>query len=126
MAYRPSGEARVRHLLVEEKAASPAHTNVKRETLSADGYQDFAGPTQLCEVVREEIMANRNKNEDTDFVVVGQEPRLSARVCRSAVPGAVGRDPRGPADMRQPPEISLSGYYSSTAFGRCGRDNLSG
>ncbi len=40
-------------------------TDVKRETLSADGYQNFAGPTQLCEVVREEIMANRNKNEDT-------------------------------------------------------------
>jgi hypothetical protein len=33
--------------------------------LSADGYQNFAGPTQLCEVVRQEIMANRNKNEDT-------------------------------------------------------------
>jgi len=40
-------------------------TDLKRETLSADGYQNFAGPTQLCEVVREEIMANRNKNEDT-------------------------------------------------------------
>ena len=40
-------------------------TDIKRETLSADGYQNFAGPTQLCEVVREDIMANRNENEDT-------------------------------------------------------------
>jgi Protein of unknown function (DUF3108) len=40
-------------------------TDIKRETLSADGYQNFAGPTQLCEVVRQEIVANRNKNEDT-------------------------------------------------------------
>ena len=40
-------------------------TDVKREILSADGYQNFAGPTQVCEVVREEIMANQNKNEDT-------------------------------------------------------------
>ena len=40
-------------------------TNGKRETLPADRYQNFAGPTQLCEVVREEIVANRSKNEDT-------------------------------------------------------------
>jgi hypothetical protein len=33
--------------------------------LSPDGYQNLAGPTQLCEIVRQEIMANRNKNEDT-------------------------------------------------------------
>jgi hypothetical protein len=39
--------------------------DLKREILSADGYQSFAGPTQVCEVVREEIMAIRNKNEDT-------------------------------------------------------------
>jgi len=32
---------------------------------TADGYQNFAGPTQLCEVVRQEIMGNRNKNDDT-------------------------------------------------------------
>jgi hypothetical protein len=37
----------------------------KRETLSADRYQNFAGPTQVCEVVREEISAARDKNEDT-------------------------------------------------------------
>jgi Protein of unknown function (DUF3108) len=40
-------------------------TDVKREILSADGYQNFAGPTQVCAVVREEITANRNTNEDT-------------------------------------------------------------
>jgi Protein of unknown function (DUF3108) len=40
-------------------------TDVKRELLTADNHQNFAGPAQLCEVVREEIVANRNKNEDT-------------------------------------------------------------
>jgi hypothetical protein len=40
-------------------------TDVKREMLDTDGYQNFAGPTQLCEVVREEIVASRNRNEDT-------------------------------------------------------------
>ncbi|MGC2199365.1 MAG: DUF3108 domain-containing protein [Stellaceae bacterium] len=40
-------------------------TDVKRETLSADGYQNFAGPTQVCEVVREDIQASRNHDEDT-------------------------------------------------------------
>ncbi len=40
-------------------------TDGKRETLSADGYQNFAGPTQVCEVVREEIPANPDRNEDT-------------------------------------------------------------
>jgi len=32
-------------------------TDVKRETLSADGYQNFAGPTQVCEVFREDVGA---------------------------------------------------------------------
>jgi hypothetical protein len=40
-------------------------TDVKRETLSADGHQSFAGPTQVCEVVREDIQANPDHNEDT-------------------------------------------------------------
>jgi Protein of unknown function (DUF3108) len=40
-------------------------TDVKRENLSADRYQNFAGLTQVCEVVREEILANRNTSEDT-------------------------------------------------------------
>jgi hypothetical protein len=40
-------------------------TDVKRETLSADGYQNFAGPTQVCEVVRADIRANPDRNEDT-------------------------------------------------------------
>jgi len=37
----------------------------KREALAADGYQNFAGPSQVCEVAREDIQANRNHNEDT-------------------------------------------------------------
>lgn len=40
-------------------------TDVKRETLSADGHQNFAGPTQVCQVVRDEIVVNRNRDEDT-------------------------------------------------------------
>jgi Protein of unknown function (DUF3108) len=40
-------------------------TDVKREMLTADGYQDFAGPSQVCEVVREDIATNPDRNEDT-------------------------------------------------------------
>jgi hypothetical protein len=40
-------------------------TDLMREMLGTDGYQNFAGPTQVCEVVREEIVASRNHNEDT-------------------------------------------------------------
>jgi hypothetical protein len=40
-------------------------TDVKRDLLPADGHQNFAGSAQLCQVVREEIVANPNKNEDT-------------------------------------------------------------
>jgi hypothetical protein len=40
-------------------------TDIKRETLSADGYQNFTGPTQVCEVVREDVLVNRNQSEDT-------------------------------------------------------------
>ncbi|HYZ40384.1 MAG TPA: DUF3108 domain-containing protein [Stellaceae bacterium] len=40
-------------------------TDIKREMLTADGYQDFAGPSQLCEVLREDIATNPDHNEDT-------------------------------------------------------------
>jgi hypothetical protein len=40
-------------------------SDIKRETLSANGYQNFAGLTQVCEVTREEISASRGKDEDT-------------------------------------------------------------
>lgn len=40
-------------------------TDVEREMLSADGYQNFAGPSQVCEIVREDLMVNPDRNEDT-------------------------------------------------------------
>jgi hypothetical protein len=40
-------------------------TDVRRETLSADAYQNFAGPSQICEVVREDHVVNPDRNEDT-------------------------------------------------------------
>jgi hypothetical protein len=40
-------------------------TDLKREVLSADGYQNFAGPAQVCQVVREDIVVNPDRNEDT-------------------------------------------------------------
>ena len=40
-------------------------TDLKREKLSADGYQNFAGPAQVCQVVREDIVVNPDRNEDT-------------------------------------------------------------
>jgi hypothetical protein len=40
-------------------------TDVKRETLSADGYQAFASPAQVCEVVREDKQVSRDQSEDT-------------------------------------------------------------
>ena len=40
-------------------------TDIKRELLTADNHQNFAGPAQLCAVVREEMAANPDKNEDT-------------------------------------------------------------
>ena len=33
-------------------------SDLKRETLSADRYQKFAGPAQVCQVVREDIVVN--------------------------------------------------------------------
>jgi hypothetical protein len=40
-------------------------SDVKRETLSPDNYQRFAGQTQVCQVLREDIVVNRNQGEDT-------------------------------------------------------------
>ena len=40
-------------------------SDLKRETLSADGYQKFAGPAQVCQVVREDIVINPDRSEDT-------------------------------------------------------------
>lgn len=35
------------------------------ETLSADRYQVFAGPSEVCEVARQDIVDNPDRNEDT-------------------------------------------------------------
>jgi len=40
-------------------------SDVTRETLAADGYQNFAGQTQVCAVTREEIVLNPSHDEDT-------------------------------------------------------------
>jgi hypothetical protein len=40
-------------------------SDLKRDTLSADGYQKFAGPAQVCQVVREDIVVNPDRSEDT-------------------------------------------------------------
>jgi Protein of unknown function (DUF3108) len=40
-------------------------TDVEKVTLSADSYQNFAGPAQVCEVVREDIAVNPDRNEST-------------------------------------------------------------
>ena len=40
-------------------------SDVKREMLTADSYQSFAGPTQVCEVVRTDVVTSRNHDEDT-------------------------------------------------------------
>ena len=40
-------------------------TDLGSETLSPDDYQQFAGPTEVCEVVREDVVVNPNRNEDT-------------------------------------------------------------
>src|SRR5207244_1901249 len=33
-------------------------TDVKRETLSADDHQNFAGSSQVCEIVRQDLVLN--------------------------------------------------------------------
>jgi Protein of unknown function (DUF3108) len=40
-------------------------TDLKRETLSADRYQTFTGPSQVCAVARQDIVVNPDSNEDT-------------------------------------------------------------
>ena len=40
-------------------------SDLKRENLSADGYQKFTGPAQVCQVVREDIVVNPDSTEDT-------------------------------------------------------------
>jgi hypothetical protein len=40
-------------------------SEIGREVLSPDGYQNFAGPSEVCKVVREDIVANPDRNEDT-------------------------------------------------------------
>jgi hypothetical protein len=40
-------------------------SDVKEEVLSPDDHQGFAGPTRVCEVVREMIVANPDKKEGT-------------------------------------------------------------
>jgi Protein of unknown function (DUF3108) len=39
--------------------------DIKKDRLAADSYQNFAGPSQLCEVVREDIVVNPDRNEST-------------------------------------------------------------
>jgi hypothetical protein len=40
-------------------------TDLKQEVLSADSYQTFTGPSQVCQVVREDVVVNPDRNEDT-------------------------------------------------------------
>jgi hypothetical protein len=40
-------------------------TDLKRETLSADSYQNFSGLSQVCQVTRQDIVVNPDRNEDT-------------------------------------------------------------
>jgi hypothetical protein len=40
-------------------------TDLRQEMLSADSYQTFAGPAQVCQVVREDVVVNPDHNEDT-------------------------------------------------------------
>ena len=40
-------------------------TDVKRENLAADSHQNFAGPTQVCEVVRRDIVTSRDRDDET-------------------------------------------------------------
>ena len=40
-------------------------TDIEREMLSADGRQNFAGLSQVCQIVREDLVVNSDRNEDT-------------------------------------------------------------
>jgi Protein of unknown function (DUF3108) len=40
-------------------------SDLKQEVLVADGYQNFAGPARVCRVVREDLVASPDRNEDT-------------------------------------------------------------
>ena len=40
-------------------------TDIKKERLAADGYQNFTGPAQVCGVSREDLVENPDRNEDT-------------------------------------------------------------
>jgi hypothetical protein len=40
-------------------------SEIGREVLSPDGYQNFAGPSEICKVAREDIVVNPDRNEDT-------------------------------------------------------------
>jgi hypothetical protein len=40
-------------------------SDVKREMLTADGYQDFTGPAQICDVARQDLLANPDRDQDT-------------------------------------------------------------
>jgi hypothetical protein len=40
-------------------------TDVKKDTLAADKYQNFSGPAQVCSVTREDLVKNPDRNEDT-------------------------------------------------------------
>ena len=40
-------------------------TDFKRETLSVDGYQNFAGPARVCKVEREDLSVNPDQDDDT-------------------------------------------------------------
>jgi hypothetical protein len=39
-------------------------SDVGREMLSAEGYQNFTGPSVVCKVAREDIVINPDRNED--------------------------------------------------------------
>ena len=40
-------------------------TDIKKERLTADRYQNFNGPAQVCGVSREDLVASPDRNEDT-------------------------------------------------------------
>lgn len=40
-------------------------TDIKQEKLTADAYQNFAGPAWVCEVERVDLVVNPDRNEDT-------------------------------------------------------------